>query len=230
MNSLLISILILFIGLILVGLPNRARKWILVVLAVSLLIFKSIEYTLYGLELMVHKIPIEYSTFTYFLFSLTVILNLKSIRPIAIFMSFLSGIGYIITFIFLSESFILHNGLEVTLRALISHSIVLYGGLLLMKDYMCTKKDESKILIFTGIYLVYTIMMNHLIAFPQEFIFIRLLLSAQLVSFVSPNGLLTSYDYLLYFLVLYLIYRFAIKIFSVINRYLYRGDLHEYTI
>lgn len=63
----LLSTIILVISFCLLFLSNSTRNIIIYVFSICLLLYKSIEYTIYGLHLEVSKIPIEYSTITYFL-------------------------------------------------------------------------------------------------------------------------------------------------------------------
>jgi hypothetical protein len=118
--------------------------------------------------------------------------------------------------------------------AWINHSIIFIGGMILMKDYTFKKIAKKDILIFTSIYIFYVILMERLITFTQSFIFIRMLLGGDILRELFPQMTPTSYDYLLYFLLLFILYQIAIYLFISINHLLSHfkqgENHHEYTV
>jgi hypothetical protein len=232
--GLILTSAIFILGIAILILPKRYRRIFLLTTSLSLFIYKSVEYTLYGLYLDVTKIPLEFSTLTYFIFSITVLFNVKKWIPLASFMGFISGIGYLISFIFLSDQYFEHNGTSITLMAWINHSIIFIGGMILMKDYTFKKIAKKDILIFTSFYIFYVILMERLITFTQSFIFIRMLLGGDILRELFPQMTPTSYDYLLYFFLLFIIYQIAIYLFISINHlisHFNQGENHhEYTV
>lgn len=213
----LLSTIILVISFCLLFLSNSTRNIIIYVFSICLLLYKSIEYTIYGLHLEVSKIPIEYSTITYFLLSVAVIFQLNKLKPIAAFMGFISGLGYMITFSFLGESYIANNGLYLTIMAFINHSLVLIIGLLLMREQKFRVLDKKSILLFTTIYVIYVLVVSYFVTFKQTYIFILMLLGGDILNMIVPNGQASSFDYLLYFLIILLVYRVVINIFIRFN-------------
>lgn len=231
--STIISLVVLVMSIGLLFLPKPLTKKLMYVLSLYLLIYKSVEYTLYGLNLDPTKIPVEYSTITYFLLSITVIYQIKQLKPLAAFMGFISGFGYVIAFMFLGESYYAHNGLFITNMALINHSIVFIVGLLLMRDERFHLLDKKKILLFTTIYIIYILLVSRFVTFTQSYIFILMLLGGDLLHMLIPSAYPSSYDYLMYFLALLLLYQVVIHLFIGINHMLNRikqGEIHEHSV
>jgi len=232
--GIILSSSILVLSILLLWIPKRYQQLILKTTACALLMYKTIEYTLYGLFLDNTKIPLEYSTLSYFIFAIAVLFQIKKMMPIASFMGFISGIGYIISFIFLADRYFDQNGFDVTMMAFINHSILFVGSILVMKDFSFKNITKKQILSFTAVYVIYVIIINRYVTFPQPFIFIRMLLGGDLLIYLIGNNHISSYDYLLYFLLLFMLYQVVIMIFLKINHLLHsmkQGDKrHEYTI
>lgn len=230
----LLSCFVIILSVILLYIPDKYRKLFLITTVSALLIYKTIEYTLYALFLDITKIPLEYSTLSYFIFSMAVVFKLKKMMPIASFMGFISGMGYLISFIFLADRYMDQNGFHVTMMAFINHSILFLGSLLVMNDISFHNVTRKSILTFTGIYVIYVIVINRFVSFTQPFIFIRMLLGGDLLVYLFGNQQISSYDYLLYFLILFFLYQIVIQLFLKLNHILYtikQGDKrHEYTI
>jgi len=105
--------------------------------------------------------------------------------------------------------------------------------MLLVKQIDLSSKEMSNILKFTLIYVFYVITMNQLIPFTQQYIFIRVLLGADLLTTLFPNHVFTSYEYLLYFLLIFMIYRILISLFFFIGKSIGRnhgGMKNEHSI
>jgi hypothetical protein len=231
--GIVISIIVVCIGFLLSRLKENHRKIILYSLATLLLLYKACEYTIYGLNLQTTKIPIEFSTMTYFIFSVTVIFKLKKLYSIAAFCAFISGVGYLLSFMLIGEQYFSGNGFFLASMAFVNHSIVFLGSMLIIREIKVNRYEANKILKFTFFYVFYVILMNQLVQFTQSFIFIRILLGADVLSTLFPNHMFTSYEYLLYFLILYIIYRFCISIFFIIAsrmNHQKEGIKHEHTV
>ncbi|MFA5560867.1 MAG: hypothetical protein WC964_03740 [Acholeplasmataceae bacterium] len=231
--ELILSSTIIILGIILLSMDFRTSRKILLVMAISLLLYKSIEYTIYGLNLQTSKIPIEYSTLTYFLFSIQVIFNIKPLKLIVTFMAFISGLGYLLVFMFLGQQYIIELGLFTTIMAFINHSICFLGSLILMKSEQFQSADKKKILLFTTIYVIYVIIASKLIEYTQSYIFILMLLEGDILNRLVPSESISTLDYLAYFLIIFVVYQFLIKIFIWLNHHIYRikkGKNHEHTI
>jgi hypothetical protein len=228
-----VSVFIICIGVYLTKLQGKPQKVILYMLAISLFLYKTIEYTLYGLNMQLTKIPLEFSTMSYFIFSISVIFNIKKLSSIAAFCAFVSGIGYLLSFMIIGNQYFLNNGFQLAIMALLNHSILFFGSMLLVKQIDLSSKEMSNILKFTLIYVFYVILMNQLIPFTQQYIFIRVLLGADLLTTLFPNHVFTSYEYLLYFLLIFTIYRVLISLFFFIGKSIGRnhgGMKNEHSI
>lgn len=211
--GIIISSIILILGIYLVTLKHTQRHRLVMMLALILFFYKLTEYTIFGLTMQLHKIPLEFSTMSYFIFSMTIIFKLKKLSLLAAFMAFISGIGYLISFMILGDDYLLNNGVYLTSMALINHAILYLGSMLILKDLNYNKNEERRIMMFTMIYVIYVSIMNELITFPQPFIFIRILLGGDLLTSYLSHDALSSYTYLLYFLSIFLLYRIMLLIF-----------------
>jgi hypothetical protein len=232
MGLLMTSIVILF-AIALLFAKYKTSKRFLIFMAIFLLLYKSIEYTIYGLHLEQSKVPVEYSTLTYFLLSTYVIFDIKSLKAIASFMGFVSGLGYLIVFIFLADDYISHQGLFITMMAFVNHSICFLASILIMKNKPIETFDKNKIMMFTILYVVYVIIISKVITYTQSFIFIFILLDGDLLEFLIPQVSITAMDYLAYFLLIFILYQLFIKLFIKISHYVYklgRKQDNEYTI
>jgi len=231
--GIMLPIAVMIIGIWFSSISDQHGKIILYVLASALFLYKACEYTIYGLNLQLTKIPIEFSTMTYFIFSITVIFNLRKLNSIAAFCSFISGIGYLISFMFIGDQFISGNGWVLTSMAFINHAILFLGSMLLIRQIKIDRHEMNKILKFTFFYVIYVVLMNQFVQFTQSYIFIRILLGGDVLSALYPGHMFSSYEYLLYFLILYSVYRFCISIFFMIAKRIGHqqgGMKHEHTI
>ena len=229
----ILSLLILGLGILLLFIPKSITYKLTYILSIFLLMYKLVEYTLYGLNFDITKIPVEYSTITYFLFSVTVIFQMNKLKPLAAFMGFLSGFSYLIAFMFLSQNYYAHNGVFITNMALINHSLVFLGGLMLMRDEKFHLLDKKKILFFTTIYIIYVLLVSRYVTFTQSYIFILILLGGDLLKILTSSAYPSSYDYLMYFLILLLLYQVVIHLFIGLNHLLNKirlGESHEHSI
>jgi len=206
-------------------LRSSKKKIIMQTICLTLLIYKTVEYTIYGLNLELSKIPIEYSTISYFVFSITVLFRLDKLKSIASFMAFISGLGYLLAFSLVGHIFIREQGLMITLIALMNHTILFLGSMIMISDQKLEIQESKRIFKFTTLYLIYVIVLNICFDFSKENIFIQMLLG---MNFQNIDQNLVSYVYLLYFLVLVLIYSGIIKLFFVINRYLFMKGRKNY--
>jgi hypothetical protein len=201
---------------------KKKKRMILLSIAILLLIYKITEYTIYGLNLEIGKVPIEFSTLSYFLFGMTILFHIKLLYPIAAFTSFISGIGYLIAFIFIGEQYVLVNGLYTTIVSFTSHFILFFGSILL-KSFFEVKKEHIKyILVYTVIYLIYVIIVNSFINLDDSFLFIQILLKADILAYFIPSQAVDGFVYFIYYFSIFMIYRLTLSIFYKIfkhNRY-----------
>lgn len=228
-----LSLCVILLGVLLCYIKPIHSKRVLLLLSLFLFLYKTIEYTLYALHLEPSKIPVEYSTITYFLLSIVVIFQLDSLKPLASFMGIISGLGYVIVFIFLGSSYLKHQGLYITSMAFINHSIVFWGGLILLRTERFQKMDYKKIMVFTMIYLIYVTTLQELVEFKQPYIFILMLLDGNLIERMIPSSNINGFDYLLYFLLLFMVYQIFARFILFINQHVSTKKemmTHEHTI
>ncbi|BCR36660.1 hypothetical protein MPAN_015530 [Mariniplasma anaerobium] len=178
-----------------------------------LLVYKIAEYSYYIINLEVDKIPIEFSTLAYFLFGVVVLFKIKELYPVAAFASFISGIGYLLVFIFMGDQYVVIHGFYSTLIALSSHFILLLGSVLLKNIAIAKTKDIKYIIIYTVFYLIYVGIMNIIIDYSQSYLFINLLLKAEILENMLSTTDIANYIYWLYYIIIVGIYLLVIFIF-----------------
>lgn len=183
-------------------------------LAIVLLVLKIVEYVYRNLR-GEFVFPIEISTITYFLFSITVIFRLKKWYHVVSFLSIISGLGFFLyysSFGFVSS---LSFGIMRHVIATLCHGILLIGGLFLLytNDFSKTKQADLyvailAILVHGAIFYVDTI---------RNTTFIYFLIKPEFLDvFINPWG-----NHLLlvgYYIVLFIIYQQAIELFYKTNQ------------
>lgn len=222
--NIILSVSMLLFSFRLISISKTTKKKVMVILSICLLLYKTIEYTIYGIQLRPSKIPIELSTITYFLLSITVIFQIDKLRPTAAFMGFVSGIGYMISFIFLADGYVQNIGLYLTTMAFINHSLVLIVGLLLMSEQKFEVLDKRSILLFTAIYVLYVLVVTYFVTFEQKYIFIIMLLDGDILDMLIPNGGPSGFVYIIYYLIILVLYIVIINLFIRINHKLCNVD------
>jgi len=99
--------------------------------------------------------PVEISTITYFAFSIIVAFQIKKLYSIASFFGVLSGIGYYLYYSILGFQASFHLGTYDLIIALISHGIIMVGGVYLLINY---KFDRRSVIIY---YLIVILILIH---------------------------------------------------------------------
>ncbi|BCR36659.1 hypothetical protein [Mariniplasma anaerobium] len=211
---------------------KKKKRMLLLSIAFLLLIYKITEYTIYGLNLEIGKIPIEFSTLSYFLFGITILFHIKTFYPVAAFASFISGIGYLIAFIFIGEQYVLVNGLYTTIVSFTSHFILFFGSILLKSFFEIKKEHIKYILIYTVIYLIYVIIVNSFVNLDNSFLFIQILLKADILAYLMPSQATDGFAYFIYYFSIFMIYRLTLSIFYKIFKHHKRNQeaFDEYSI
>lgn len=108
--GIVMSTIMIITGIVFQSMGTHQRRRISILLSLFLFLYKLTEYTIFGLTMQLDKIPLEFSTITYFVYSISVLFNIKKMRAIAAFMGFISGIGYLITFMLMGDVFYEING------------------------------------------------------------------------------------------------------------------------
>ncbi|QWB95187.1 hypothetical protein KHQ89_04245 [Mycoplasmatota bacterium] len=211
---------------------KKQQQLIIMTLLYVLFFLKLTEYTIYGLTLNIQKIPIEFSTISYFIFSISMIFHIKWLKPFATFGAFLSGLGYLVSFIFLGKSYFMELTLYDASMAFLNHAILFYTSILVMKHDMFVQKNNKSFYIFTLLFLAYYIVVHRFISFSNPYIFINVLLQGDILKEIIQNNEVTTLIFMIYFSSLLLLYRIMISIFHVINKKIYTNEKvrHEHTI
>ncbi|MDD3123981.1 MAG: hypothetical protein PHC62_10840 [Candidatus Izemoplasmatales bacterium] len=182
--------------------------------ALFLLVFKTIEFTLVNVK-GEFSYPIEISTITYFMFSITLLFNVKKYLHVATFFAIISGIGFFLFYSLFGSVSLLHYDIEKHIISVICHGILLVGGvfLLMQNEFNKSKKFD--------IYVVMLAILGHASIFYIDSIknttFIYYLIKPEFLQvFSSPwqNYLVQ----VLYYLILMFVFNQLIAIFYKINR------------
>lgn len=205
--------LILSCSLIIISflmLNMRHKYQVLWILSLIMLVYKIVEYIVYGVMGEITKIPIEYSALGYFIFSTVVVFKIKKLYGLAGFVACLSGFGYLIAFPFMGDGSFINHGVYLTIAALINHLFLFMGSLFLMTFYRFKKNDMKKIMYYTLFYTIYVVVISYAITFdPSNFIVILLDLNnrvpGRILSFIQLFNIIIMF--VLYYWVIY-IYRF----------------------
>lgn len=104
------------------------------IIALFLLLFKLSEYIYINLR-EDFAYPIEISTITYFMFSIIVLLNIKKAYHIASFFAIISGLGFFLYYSLLGFISAFYFELPRHIIAIISHGILLVGGVCLLEEF-----------------------------------------------------------------------------------------------
>lgn len=199
---------------------RQAFFWIRII-SIVLLTHKIIDYGLSWIQSDFTKMPVEYSAITYILFSITFLFNIKFLKTFVTFAAFLSGIGYLITFPFLGAVFIEGNGVFTTVLALINHSLLYIGSILVMRHHLFNAQNRRSILIMTVLVVAFSITMQFFINFENRYLFIYMLLDGRILYNLFHNIDINGFIYLPYNLLIVSIYLGVISIFYKINKKIY---------
>lgn len=210
----------------------KQHRLIVTILLLLLFFIKLTEYTVYGLTLNIQKIPIEFSTMSYFIFSISIIFRIKWLKPFATFAAFISGIGYLLSFIFLGESYFTELPLYEATAAFLNHAILFYTSILVMKYNYFSTKHNLFIYSMTLMFLLYFIIIHNFVTFNNPYIFINMLLQGDILKEITHSNHIPTTVFLIYFGAIIILYRCAISIFHLINKQIYRLEksTYEHTI
>ena len=128
---------------------EKYNRIILNVLALILLVWKTIQFTYNALN-NIKIYPVELSHICYFLVSVLILIQYKGGYFSAGFFALICGIGYFVTGIFKPAATISNNDVIIVLSGIISHSILMAIGLITLFNY---KKYH-----FKDIWLTYFLM------------------------------------------------------------------------
>ena len=212
----IISIIGLFVCIISVVLLMKSSSGtkILKLASLFLLVFKLTEYAI-GNAKGEFSYPIEISTITYFMFSITILFNIKKCLHIASFFATLSGVGFFVFYSLFGSSTLLHYDIGRHIISVICHGILLIGGIYLFL------KNEFKESNKYDIYIVMLAILGHASIFYIDSIknttFIYYLIKPEFLKVFSSlwkNHLIQ----ILYYFVLLLIFSQIIVLFYKLNK------------
>lgn len=199
---------------------KQAFLWIKFI-SIALITQKAFEYGSSWVNGDFTKMPVEYSAITYILFSLTFLLNINFLKSFVTFAAFLSGIGYLITFPFLGSMFISGNGFSTTTFALVNHTLLYIGAILVMRHKLFKLENRKSILFMTILVITFSITMQYFINFEHRYLFIYMLLDGRILYNLFHNIDINGFIYLPYNLLIVSIYLGVISIFYKLNLKMY---------
>ncbi len=196
----------------------KINKIILNVLGIFLLIFKIIEFSYYYLNDM-NIFPVEFSHISYFIVSIIIIFNIKRLYFFGSFISFTSGITYVLTYLFKDNEFVTFN----IYMTFISHIILLFIGLTLMFNMNKYKKIDT-LYLFLGFILIitYSLLVHYKLIFPNQDLSYVVLNQIIFGSILKYIGITTFNEitYLIYYPSLILVLVLLITSIYFINKHL----------
>ncbi len=144
----ILSIAGLLSCIIVVKVLNRVNKPLryVKILTFFLLMFKIGEYIYINLTEDI-AYPIEISTITYFMFSVIILFNIKKAYHIASFFAIISGLGFFLYYSLLGFISSFYFELPRHIIAIISHGILLIGGVYLLEEFSFDRNKRFDIYI-----------------------------------------------------------------------------------
>lgn len=104
-------------------------------IALYLLIFKTVEYTVYQIMGDHLNLPVEFSTISYFVFGIAVVFKLKKIDQFPVFTAILAGMIYGLAFWVSPDSYIIDKISTFDLvMAAINHYSMYFAGMLMLAN------------------------------------------------------------------------------------------------
>lgn len=158
-SSSLIILFILFL-ILTIFLKNKfIIKLIIYSIAIVLLVWKTIEFTYYGVT-KTGSYPIEFSHISYFVYGVIILSGIKKFYFTAGIYGLLSGIGYIIGGVASPKTMLTSLPPYLVIMGYISHMLLLLGGLLTLFK---VKRYPLKDIYITYIFLALTFIFAYLV-------------------------------------------------------------------
>ncbi len=158
-SSSLIILFILFLVLTIFLKNKFLIKLIIYSIAIVLLVWKTIEFTYYGIT-NTGTYPIEFSHISYFVYGVIILSGIKKFYFTAGIYGFLSGIGYIIGGVASPKTMLTSLPPYLVIMGYISHMFLLLGGLLTLFK---VKRYPLKDIYITYIFLALTFIFAYLV-------------------------------------------------------------------
>ena len=158
-SSSLIILFILFLVLTIFLKNKFLIKLIIYSIAIVLLVWKTIEFTYYGVT-KTGSYPIEFSHISYFVYGVIILSGIKKFYFTAGIYGLLSGIGYIIGGVASPKTMLTSLPPYLVIMGYISHMLLLVGGLLTLFK---VKRYPLKDIYITYIFLALTFIFAYLV-------------------------------------------------------------------
>ena len=164
-------------------------------------------YNIFVIIQFPYKIPVEFSTVSYFLVPLIVLFNIKSLRIWAVYSALLSGLGYYGSMILFGDILYGHFPAYSVFTSLFNHGSLLAYAFINLAT-MKFKRGESRVIwIGLTINAVWSSLIKPIVLHPGR-IFIYEILDANLVrSFSFTNEYLVLFVPIYYVLFVYTLYK-----------------------
>lgn len=156
------SLIILFILFLILTIFLKNKfiiKLIIYSIAIVLLVWKTIEFTYYGVT-KTGSYPIEFSHISYFVYGVIILSGIKKFYFTAGIYGLLSGIGYIIGGVASPKTMLTSLPPYLVIMGYISHMLLLLGGLLTLFK---VKRYPLKYIYITYIFLALTFIFAYLV-------------------------------------------------------------------
>jgi hypothetical protein len=191
-------------------------------ISVLLIVIKTVEFSIHWISGDFTKMPVEFSQISYFLFGFTVIFKLNRVKPYAIFAAFFSGISYMIVFPFFTQYFVSTRGLVTTILALINHTLLYVGGILLMREKVYDKIYVRKIIFYSYIFVLYSLSMRYLLTINDPTLFIYLLLDGGFLDQFSLSEPIRLLLFVIYHLLVFILYSSFVYLYHAIHQKIHK--------
>ncbi len=211
----ILSIAGLLSCIIVVKVLNRVNKPLryVKILTFFLLMFKIGEYIYINLTEDI-AYPIEISTITYFMFSVIILFNIKKAYHIASFFAIISGLGFFLYYSLLGFISSFYFEIPRHIIAIISHGILLIGGVYLLEEFSFDRDKRF------DIYIIILAIISHASIFYFDAIkgttFIYFVIKPDFLEISSIIWL----NYIMkvgYYIIMFLIFNKGINIFYQYN-------------
>lgn len=222
---LLICLLTFFIFVTVKIRSEKVVSILLLILALIILPWKIIEFSYYAIT-KTGTYPIEISHISYFVFGVIVLFGIKKLFFTAGIFSFISALGYIVGGVASPSTGMETLEFHIFIMGIISHFILLFGGLLLLFKVNKYNLREFYIPVIAFVLvLVFAYLVNQKVLYPEasgldNLVVIKLIKGTILsylkldISNVVINRIVTSLIYLLVILVIFIINLANNKIFK----------------
>ena len=190
---------------------------LLLCLATFVLVYEIVQFA------QTRAMPIAFSTFSYFLFGIAVLLPFRPIKTTAAFCAFVSGAVYLSAFLFYPDRIYAQQPLEsVRIVGFLLHNMMLLGSLLLYGQCKLEQKDIFYVLGFVVFVAVYTEVAMHICASNQINALTLGIVEATLIQEILPHFVLKWWWYVLWYALVAVVFWAMWELTCFVNRKLLR--------